>query len=551
MCSPQLRLADWLYLAGFLVANLALRLWLININQGEYTDGILQLTVFENKAGLYPPLYGALAFWLEPYFGSREFAGRIVSAVAGTLALIPIYLFTVRLARPCAARFSALLFTLCPLILRWSLHVMTDTLFLTLSALSLLALLKVYEEKRAPEKADRYLALASLLAALSALTRYQGAFLAILVAVESLIFLTRRRRIPWRTLVSSLVWLALPAWIFLHGFVHQTQFAQRSSGQWVATLLAWLNLAESFLLIFPYYLGWPIFLFGVVGIMRVDWRVGSRRHFLLLWSLWGGMLLILQSIFGSFQYRYLMPIFPAAIAVAGAGASYLEDKWAAQGRPWLFTAVLSLALAYLVVFSSAVLIFQRQSFGDQRAAADFVRQRIPKEAMVLSNERYGNFLSLGCVKLSYWSKRPVHSVFEFLPQRPEQPLPKIIPPGSYVIIGNAYGGDEMADYLAAILTYYYHMRYAASFDTTVYPLMDDIMVNPMFNQNPLGWVLRYSPQLFSTHLYVVDGLRTQEEFDDLKRRRLPIPADPTQSPRARSGRVQNLVETTSTQTSQQ
>lgn len=547
-CSLQMRTSDWLYLLGFLVANLALRWMLLGFNEAEYTDGILQLTVFENRAGLYPPLYGALAYLLEPFTASREAAGRIISAVAATLALIPVYLFTVELARPCAARFSALFYTLCPLVLRWSIRVMTDSLFLFFSSFALYFLFRSYKTRNVPQTSDRWLAWANIFAAASALTRYQGALLALIVATQAFALAIQWRRLPWLTLVASLTWFALPAWMSMNGFVHQAQFSERTTGPWVAALLAWLNLGESFVLIFPYYVGWPIFLFALVGFMRVDWSVPGRRYFLLVWSIWGAMLLALQSVFGSFQYRYLMPVFPAVIALAGAGASYLEFKWIERGRPWLFTVVLVLALAYLMLFSAAVLVFQRQAFGDQRAAADFVRSQVPKEATVIANERYGNFFALGCVKLSYWSQREVEPVYNYLPPKPEAPLPKIIPPGSYVVLGNAYGGDEFVDYLLALLTYYYHMRNVASFSTTVYPLMDDIMVNPMFNQNPLAWVLRYSPQLFSTHIYVVDGVRTAEELEGLRKRQLRIPVDPTSnSGQTRSTRRES---TTGTQVSQ-
>lgn len=519
--------ADWAYLAAFVAANLILRYALLGINQAEYTDGILQITVLENQAGLYPPLYGLLAMLVEPLAGTREMAGRTISAVAASLALVPVYLITVSLGRPCAARFSALFYTLCPLVLRWSVRVMTDALFLCLSSFALLSMWYAYEERRRFSRADWWLAAASLFAGFSALTRYQGALLAVLLLAEYLILILRWRVLPWRSIAFSVVWFLLPAWIVSHGFVHQTQFSERTAPQWIATLLAWLNLAESFVLIFPYYVGWPIFLFAMVGLWRVNWSEGDKRHLLVLWVSWGALLLILQSVFGSFQYRYLMPVFPFVIALAGAGASYLELKWIERGRPWLFTSLLTLALAYLVLFSSAVLIFQRQAFGDQRAAAEFIRTKVPRGTAVISNERYGNFSALGCVKLSYWSGRPVEPIHEYLPRRPEAPLPKTIPPGSYVVLGNAYGGDEYLDYLAATLTYYYHMRYAASYDSTVYPLMDDVMAMPMFNQNPLGWVMRYTPQLFSTHVYIVDGIRTPEEFEDLRRRQLRIPTDPT------------------------
>jgi len=551
-CSLRMGLEDWAYLATFVVVNLILRLFLLRINEAEYTDGILQLTVFSNKAGLYPPLYGALARALRTIVGSEEQAGRVVSAVAASLALIPIYLFTVRLSRPCAARFTALFYTLCPLILRWSIRVMTDSLFLALSAGALFAFQKSYEARRDHRMADRYLAVASVLAACSALTRYQGAFLALFVFVQFVALAVRSKTIPWRTLLLSAVWGLLPLWMMTHGFVHQAQFTQRTTGQWISTLLAWLNLGESFVLIFPYYLGWPIFFFALAGLARVDWGTPERRFFLVTWSAWAFIILVLQSMFGSFQYRYMMPIFPAAIALAGAGASWLEWRLIARRRGWIFSVLLICSLSYLVLFSSAVLIFQRKSFGDQKAAAEFVRKNIPPASRVLANERYGDFLSLGCVKLSYWSERPIEPIFSYLPQRPGQPLPKIIPPGSHVVLGNVYGGDEFVDYLTAILTYYYHMRYVASFDATVYPLMDDVMVNPVFNQNPLAWVMRYTPQLFSTHIYIVDGIRTSEELGKLRERQLPIPvppgtdksnSDPTQRTRSSTSNTHSFMQT--------
>lgn len=539
-CLSAMQRADYLYLGAFVLANLGLRLALLGLNEAEYTDGILQLTVFQNKAGLYPPLYGALAHAFgnvlslvppDDAVSRAEWGGRLISALASALALVPVYLLTVRLAPPCAARFAALFYTVCPLVLRWSIRVMTDALFLCTSAFAIWALLEAYDQHRSSRRADRWLALASVLGAASALTRYQGALFIVLLLIEIAIFVARWRTLPRRTLLASFLWILLPLWIVSHGFVHQAQFSQRTTGQWLTTLLAWLNLAESFTLIFPYYLGWPIFLFALLGFMRIDWHSPSRRHFLFLWALWGGMLLALQSVFGSFQYRYLMPVFPAAIAMAGAGASHLEFKCLAANRRWAFSALLVVALAYLVLFSSAVLIFQRQAFGDQRSAARFLQTQVPRETKVIANERYGNFLALGCVKLSYWSHRPVESLLDYLPARPASPPPKWIPPGSYVVLGNAYGGDEFVDFLAAFLTYYYHMRYAASFDATVYPLMDDIMVDPRFNQNPLGWVMRYTPQLFSTHVYIVDRPRTAEELRGLEQRQLRIPVDPTASPK--------------------
>lgn len=532
-----------LYLFGFLIANLGVRLALLRINLGEYTDGILQLKVFEIASGLYPPLYGLLAHGVQYFGADAETAGKIVSATASTLALIPVYLWARRLGGDCAAKFAALFFTLCPLILRWSVRVMTDGLFLGLSAGSLYCLQVVWADRPDVRKADRWLAAASLLAALSALTRYQGVLLLAPLLVVAMAYVGRHRRVPWLTVVASLVWLLLPAWIHVHGFVHQQQFASRSVGAVVSQLLAWLNLAESFVLISPYYLGWPIFVFALVGVFAANWRAPQLRGFWILWLLFGIPLLGLQSVFGSFQYRYMMPLFPACLALAGTGALALEKKLLERGRAWVFSLLLYVSVSYLALFTCAVLVFQRQSFGDQRAAAEYIRTTVSREAPVVANERYGNFFNLGCVKLSFWTGRKVEPIWPYLPPSPSRPPQKDLTTGTVVVLGNCYGGDEFVDYLMAVLNYYYHMRLLNAYESTVYPLLDDIMVNPIFNQNPLGWVLRYSPQLFSTHIYVIDGRRTPEEMERLVQRNLRQPVPPPTEEDKKNAREERMRET--------
>jgi hypothetical protein len=504
------------------VANLALKFAFIGFNQGEYTDGILQLTVFENKAGLYPPLYGALALALSKLGMGAEFAGRVISVVAGSLAVIPVYLLARRLRDDNAARFAGLFFTLCPLVLRWSLRVMSDSLFLCLSATVLWSLHVAWTATEDRKRAGRHLAAASILAALGSLTRYQGVFLTLPLLLVAGVFVVRHRRIPWLAIAASAAWGLLPAWIQFHGFVHQGQFAERSTGHLVATLLAWLNLGESFLLIWPYFLGFPIFLFAVAGLAGLRFGTHDARAFLWLWAPWTAAILVLQSVFGSFQYRYMMPVFPACLALAGVGAGMLETTLTARGRRWLFSLAFLGSVGYLVFFSLAVLVFQRQSLGDQRAAASILAA-MPPGTPAYSNEQYGSFRNLGCVKQSYWSGRPVESIIDSLPERPGQPLRKHLPDGSVVILGNMYGGDQPVDFIIASLTYFYQMHLVASFDSAVYPIMDDIMLSPGLNQNPLAWVLRYTPQLFSTHIYQVDRRRTPEEVQALVRRQIPPP----------------------------
>jgi hypothetical protein len=307
------------------------------------------------------------------------------------------------------------------------------------------------------------------------------------------------------------------------GFVHAGQFQQRTAGVWVATLLAYLNLFESFILIAPYFFSVPVFAFFLVGVFHVESRRPSTRAFLWLWGVWSLIILVVQSTFGSFQYRYMLPLLPGCLALAGVGCAWTEVRFAQCRRRAWFSAILVLSLAYMTLFTSAVLVFQRQAFGDQRAAADFVREKTPPRTPVFSNEHYGGYFHLGSVKQSFWSGREVRFIADYLPPTPQAPPTRWLPDNSVVIISNAYGGDEMVDRLLSQMAFFYHIRLIAAFSSTVYPLHDDVMVSPMFNQNPLGWVFRYSAQLFSTHVYVVDQRRSEDEIQQILRRQLIPP----------------------------
>jgi hypothetical protein len=520
------------YLIIFVALNAASKAVFLRFNAAEYTDGILQLTVFTNRAGLYGPLYGALAWAVARTTGvDLEMAGRIVSAAAGTLTVIPIYLMARWLYNDSAARFAALLHTLSPLVMRWSLHVMTDTLFMLLATGSMTALVRAMGILRATQQArahrfrlDRLTALASLMAALAVLTRYQGIVLLLPLAWCVMAAMWRTRAFPWATAVASLTWLALPLWMWWQGFAHIVQFTDRTTGEWVSTVLAYVNLIESFVLISPFYFTYPVAAFAAAGLFRLDYGRPAVGAFVRLWGVFAVALLLVQGAFGSFQYRYMMPLLPACLVLAGAGTAWAETACAAIGKRLRFSLIMVLSIAYMTLLGLAIIVFQRQAFGDQKNAALYVAATAPPGAKIVANEQYGPRTDLGCVKLSYWSGRPVEPLRPYLPPKPGFPPKEYLPDGTIVILSDAYGGGELLDSILAELVFFYHMRmYTDAFQSTVYPIFDDVMMHPIYNQNPLGWVLRYTPQLFSTHVYVLDSRRTQAEIDELIRRQIVPP----------------------------
>ena len=498
----------------------------IRINLGEYTDGILQLLVLEIKAGLYPPLYGMLASAISLLGVDLEQAGRIVSVIAGGLGVIPVCMMARRLGGKSSVIFAAVFYTVSPMIMRWSVRVMTDALFFTLCATALWMMMEAWERARAADakrRADLWLAGAALASVAAALTRYQGALLAPLWLIPAVAFVRYQRTLPLRALAVSLLWLALPAWMATHGMVHSQQFQSRSVGGIIDVFLDYLNVAESFVYIAPYYFGLPVFLFALLGMARMRRIFPHARAFIWLWSLWAVMILVLQAMFQSFQYRYMMPVMPAVLVLAGVGAEEFEHHMISRGRRRIYSLLMIGAIIYLTIFTCAVMVFQRATFGEQREAARFIREEVPPSVPVFSNEQYGAFTNLGSVKLSYWTGRRVSLIGPYLSEDGTSPPDKFLPTPCVVVMGDVYGGDPFVVFQTTQLNLYYHMRTIGSAHVTTVPILDDVMANPMFNQNPTGWVLRYKAQFFSSQIMMVDKLRTPAEMRGLAERGLVSP----------------------------
>jgi hypothetical protein len=402
-----------------------------------------------------------------------------------------------------AARITALLFTLSPLVLRWSSHVMTDSLFLALSAGAMYFAVKCWmlsREEAAREKMDSALAWSTALAALATYTRYQGVLLLLPLALAA-VAVMRAGCFPVRTLVAAILWFAPVEYILSRSGVHAGQFASRTAGAIVPTLAAYWNTLESFVLIAPYYFGYPVAALAIFGAMVAARGTSAVGPFAWMFAIWATSLLLLHAAFGSFQYRYMLPLLPGVLALAGHGAHQLYLAAVARRAYPIYSACMLFSLAYLALFSTAVMVFQRQTFADQKQAALYLRQHSAAADALFANERYGDFTQLGCVKLSFWSGRKVELMYD-----PESGRLRDLPVGSWVALGNEYGGNRAVEALAHELQAKYQLEpVQPAFTAQITPLMDDIMVDPLFNQNPTGWVLRYTPQLFNTHVLRITG----------------------------------------------
>jgi len=137
----------WIF-AVFLV-NLVLRLILISWYPAQYTDSILYMNALDQVRGtIILPAYPFAIVLLRKIFDDPVVSGRLVSILAASLAIFPIYGLTRIVYEKRAALFTILLYSVSPLIFRWSLRIFPHSLYALFVLLFLYGIFKYIENTR-------------------------------------------------------------------------------------------------------------------------------------------------------------------------------------------------------------------------------------------------------------------------------------------------------------------------------------------------------------------------------------------------------------------
>ncbi len=490
---------------------IAMRLAMTPINAAEYTDGAIQAMHFAHPQGsIWPPLYSALIYPLRFLVGF-EWAGRLISAVASGLAVLPLYLMTRRAFGTRAALYAGIFYITAPVANRWGIRLMTDATF-SLFFWWACERLSFASDERNEKKARLGLSMGAMFCVLAALTRYQGLMLTVPVLGVAAIVWRRFGRFPLVPLLWLLGLAVLPVWIGINEFefIHTRQFIDRAVE---APMPAWqviLLNAESFVLLMPYFVTYPVAVFVFMGMFQTRLRRGPFVGWLALFT--ALVLLFSQSAFSSFQERYFLPAMGFVWMFAGSGMFSLQERWSRTNRPTrarLFPWLMIFTFAFCAAFSALVLVGQREAFGDLARAARFARDNTHESVRILTNEVYRESPQIiAGDKVSMYAQRPAEYLRNgYVPDDFSIPPPKRIPEGSVVVLSSAYSADAYYAYLSR----WYRLELltdperpeANPFDASILPIFPDIMSRPGTAQNPLAWFFRYEFQTFSTAVYVV------------------------------------------------
>ena len=501
-------------LSILILVGIASRIFLLGWYRGEYTDGIVLLQLFENQNTFFPPLYPLLTGWFEIVVQDPILAGRLVSLLASTLVLIPLYHLARRLFNKRVAWWAGWFYLTSAVPNRWALRVMSDSLFTFFFMVGLFAFIcsmekpsgttianlpkkmtKEFTLALARTRLRRWLYLLIAAAGLATLTRYQGLALLPLILVSMV--QNRKGYTKWEGLETSIAlipWVFVIAWIGIRGFGHTAQFTGRVHVSFSQTLLAYWDMAETYILFLPYALTLPVLGLLIAGFC---FKANSRGIQTARWTLVYLMLLwlVVHAAFQSFQYRYFLPLIPLMLLFAGRGVVGLLEFF--QSKRWKGAkgiALLMLALSFL--FSSAVIYYQRNAFADLSEIGELIAGGNLKGGRIFASELNGSYPAN--LKLSFWSGQEIVPFTTF--ER------GAFQPGDYILLSNVYNPLEQSH---ALLSEYY--RFDVVHQTQRYsliPLLPDIMISPQgATSQPLCMAYRFHEQLYYSYVIRIAGLK--------------------------------------------
>lgn len=262
-----------------------------------------------------PPLFHWLIIVCYKIFGVREFSSRIISAVAGILAVLFVYLLGKRFWNEKTGFTAGLLLLTSPLFF-WSARcARIDSLLLFFVTISMYCFWRGYE--KVPEGKLWFLGW-FLFMGLGAMAK--GHIAVIVPILTSILFLVIAgkkqyiKRLNWLRGLILLVVIIVPWFLVVYFLVPKNKaelfFLQQNKawfeggGEWYK---GYVYIPHLFLGFFPWSIALPVFFLKTWK----DFRKKKNEKIIFLW-LWFFVVFFIFFFFGKKVSRYILPLYPAA-----------------------------------------------------------------------------------------------------------------------------------------------------------------------------------------------------------------------------------------------
>jgi Gpi18-like mannosyltransferase len=473
-----------------LVISIITKISCLFLNSAEYTDGIIQLQLWNSPVVFFPPGYSSAVWFVNLVIPNLLISGRIVSIIASIISIWVFYKLAILVLNDKNQAFWAtVFFSLSPIYNRWSIRVMTDSLFL------LFFIISFYYSVYVLIKRKNTIIQLIFWSGIASLVRYQGFFFIpiILFGIYRLIA-SEQKYVSFRSLILGLVsltpWIILIWWMNFKGFGHTNQFVERASYGFLITLAVYWQMFENFILYWPWAVSYSLCILGGIGLYTFCFGDKDNKYFFYYSCITVIVFLVVQSCFLSFQYRYLLPLVPLWCLFAAKGLNVFEENLTNQT---IINSLKFIVISNLVLMTFSVLYFQRNTFGEIAESARFLNsakfQRIiSKENRIISDEIYRE--NVYNVKMDFFANldepfdRKIHYI--------RLTKPKV---GDVIILHNSYSDLELEK---KILDEKFEYSVIQKWDNFVtIPLLPDIMVFPPkfpLTSNPPCMAFRFTPQ---------------------------------------------------------
>ena len=390
-------------------AALALRLWVLRAIPLIDTDGVIYVTLARQvrAAGspfdsLFHPLYPLCIALLQPFVGDWELAGRLVSAISGSLLVLPAYALTRALFGADIAMLSAVLIVVHPGLVLASTSVMSEGVY------TFVLVTGVWAGWRALTSGPRVLLpAAGLLFGLAYLARPEGAVYVVGLVVCGALAVASGARLRdlagWLSAaVGAFVVVAGPYLLYLRG-VHGSWMLSGKIGHNLALeqglagppgAMAWRVLENAFL--FEKY-GLPDVLPGVLAFLVLPGVVARARR--REWPGSEGLLLAASlppfvSLAFHIESRIFVPILPFLLPFAAQGAVWVAGAVFGERRTrsWAFALVLVVALG-LLPYALRPVLRPDPGAALSRQVARWVEESQPPDTVLLDRKPFVAFYS--------------------------------------------------------------------------------------------------------------------------------------------------------------
>jgi 4-amino-4-deoxy-L-arabinose transferase-like glycosyltransferase len=347
------------WLGALIILGFTLRLYVLfnavtvsvdSFNYVNMAKGFLEGDLTEGISAIRRPLYPLLLGLSSNVTGDYELAGRIVSLVFGTAAIVVSFYLARSVYNERAGFFAAFFVAIHVYMVRYSGDVLTEGLYYFLVAmLVLLGLMAVSQRSTA------LMSVAALFAILAYLTRPGAIILWGIITLWVVVYNFARIREDWKRRIGPfvvgfliLIAMAVPYLILIPGEGGALGIADGFSINSLKPVLSvffsfgYIEKLLKFLQDFPEGFTLPflaLFIFGV--FVRKREGLSSSEYYLIAVMLipWVFYLSVNPS------ERYFTHLMPIALVFSAAGFCHIEDRLKARARrPVLLTAALVLAI---------------------------------------------------------------------------------------------------------------------------------------------------------------------------------------------------------------